>query len=33
VHDVKEMARVARVADAILRVKHEAPESEYRWEA
>jgi dihydropteroate synthase len=33
VHDVKEMARVARVADAILRVKYEAPEIEYRWEA
>jgi len=33
VHDAKEMARVARVADAILRVKYEAPEIEYRWEA
>jgi dihydropteroate synthase len=31
VHDVKEMVRVARVADAIVRVKHEAPESEYHW--
>jgi dihydropteroate synthase len=33
VHDVKEMVRVARVTDAIVRVKHEAPESEYRWES
>ncbi len=33
VHDVKEMARVARVADAIVRVKHEAPESEYQWDS
>ncbi len=32
VHDVKEMTRVARVADAIVRVKYEAPESEYHWE-
>jgi dihydropteroate synthase len=32
VHDVKEMVRVVRVADAIVRVKHEAPESEYHWE-
>jgi dihydropteroate synthase len=32
VHDVKEMVRVVRVADAIVRVKHEAPESEYQWE-
>jgi len=31
VHDVKEMVRVARVADAIVRVKHAAPESEYHW--
>ncbi len=31
VHDVREMARVARVADAIVRVKHEAPESEHPW--
>jgi len=33
VHDVKEMARVARVADAIVRVKHEAPEGERPWPA
>jgi dihydropteroate synthase len=32
VHDVKEMVRVARVADAIVRVKHAALESEYHWE-
>ena len=32
VHDVKEMLRVARVADAIVRVKHAAAESEYHWE-
>ncbi len=32
VHDVKEMVRVARVADAILRVHHAAPESEYHWQ-
>ena len=32
VHDVKEMARVARMTDAIVRVKHEAPESEYHWD-
>jgi len=31
VHDVKKMARVARVADAIVRVKHEVPESEHTW--
>ncbi len=31
VHDVKEMSRVARVADAIVRVKYAAPESEYHW--
>jgi dihydropteroate synthase len=32
VHDVREMVRVARVADAVVRVKHEAAESEYQWE-
>jgi dihydropteroate synthase len=32
VHDVKEMTRVVRVADAIVRVRHEAPESEHHWE-
>ena len=31
VHDVKEMARVARVADAIVRVKHEPPEGDHKW--
>ncbi len=31
VHDVKEMSRVAKVADAIVRVKHELQESEHRW--
>ena len=32
VHDVKEMVRVARVADAVVRVKHEAPPgSEHLW--
>ncbi len=32
VHDVKEMARVARVADAIVRAKHEPPAgSEHQW--
>ena len=31
VHDVKEMARVAKVADAIVRVKHELGESEHEW--
>jgi len=32
VHDVKEMAQVARVADAVVRVKHEPPVgSEHRW--
>jgi dihydropteroate synthase len=32
VHDVKEMARVAKIADAVVRVKYEAPESEHHWE-
>ncbi len=31
VHDVREMARVAKVADAIVRVKHELVESEHTW--
>ncbi len=31
VHDVREMARVARVADAIVRVVHEPPESDHQW--
>jgi dihydropteroate synthase len=31
VHDVKEMSRVAKVADAIVRVKHELQESEHSW--
>ena len=31
VHDVREMSRVARVADAIVRVKHEFQESEHTW--
>jgi dihydropteroate synthase len=32
VHDVKQMARVARVADAVVRVKHEPPAgSEHKW--
>jgi dihydropteroate synthase len=31
VHDVKEMVRVARVADAIARVKYEKPESDHAW--
>ena len=32
VHDVKEMARVVRVADAIVRVRHDPPVgSEHRW--
>ena len=31
VHDVKEMSRVAKVADAIVRVKHELQESEHAW--
>jgi len=31
VHDVKEMARVAKVADAIVRVKHELGGSEHSW--
>ncbi len=31
VHDVKEMVRVARVADAIARVKYERPESDHKW--
>jgi dihydropteroate synthase len=32
VHDVKEMAKVARVADAIVRVQHAPPPgSEHRW--
>jgi len=32
VHDVREMARVARVADAVVRVKHEPPVgSEHKW--
>ena len=32
VHDVKEMARVARVADAVVRVTHEPPPgSEHKW--
>ena len=31
VHDVKEMARVAKVADAIVRVKHELMESDHTW--
>ncbi len=31
VHDVKEMVRVARVADAIVRVKHEKPTSDHKW--
>jgi dihydropteroate synthase len=33
VHDVREMVRVARVADAIVRVKHEKPESDHAWGA
>lgn len=32
VHDVREMARVVRVADAVVRVKHEPPPgSEHKW--
>jgi dihydropteroate synthase len=31
VHDVKEMSRVAKVADAICRVTHELQESEHTW--
>jgi dihydropteroate synthase len=32
VHDVREMAQVARVADAVVRVKHEPPPgSEHKW--
>jgi hypothetical protein len=31
VHDVKEMVRVARVADAIARVKYEKPEGDHGW--
>jgi dihydropteroate synthase len=31
VHDVKEMSRVAKVADAIVRVSHELQESEHTW--
>jgi len=31
VHDVKEMARVARVADAIVRVRHEPPPEDHGW--
>jgi len=32
VHDVKEMARVVRIADAIVRVRHEPPVgSEHKW--
>jgi len=31
VHDVREMVRVARVADAIARVKYEKPESDHEW--
>ncbi len=31
VHDVKEMSRVAKVADAICRVTHELQESEHAW--
>lgn len=32
VHDVKEMVRVVRVADAVVRVKHEPPAgSEHKW--
>ena len=31
VHDVREMSRVARVADAIVRVKHELEASEHTW--
>ncbi len=31
VHDVREMARVAKVADAIVRVKRELMESEHVW--
>jgi len=32
VHDVKQMARVARVADAVVRVRHEPPAgSEHKW--
>lgn len=32
VHDVKEMVRVAKVADAIVRVRHEFEESEHTWD-
>ncbi len=32
VHDVREMARVARVADAVVRAKHAPPVgSEHKW--
>jgi dihydropteroate synthase len=31
VHDVKQMARVAKVADAIVRVRHELADSEQGW--
>ena len=31
VHDVREMARVARVADAIVRVEYEKPASDHPW--
>lgn len=31
VHDVKEMARVAGVADAIVRVRHEPPPEDHGW--
>ena len=31
VHDVKQMARVAKVADAIVRVRHELLDSEHGW--
>jgi len=31
VHDVKEMVRVVRVADAIARVRYEKPESDHTW--